>query len=134
MKKLYVFWRRGMWGLAFLLFTLLLSNNAVAQTKTAIDGTNPAKWVTWLMDPANVAMNFVNDAPGPDGKEDVFQNAKDVNDLNLWSWFISSTSDKTDLTNAGAIIVKDNVLYFMGDLVQTSGDALWWRIPYPSRQ
>ena len=89
-----------------------------AQTIT-VDG-DPSDWPAALN--GNVVKAFVHDRANV-SDDNKFDASKDVEDTPLWDWSIGQVNDKGDITNAGAVLINGDELYFFGDRTAINGDA-----------
>ena len=89
-----------------------------AQTIT-VDG-DPSDWPAALN--GNMVKAFVHDRANV-SDDNKFDASKDVEDTPLWDWSIGQVNDKGDITNAGAVLINGDELYFFGDRTAINGDA-----------
>ena len=89
-----------------------------AQTIT-VDG-DPSDWPAALN--GNVVKAFVHDRANV-SDDNKFDASKDTEDTPLWDWSIGQVNDKGDITNAGAVLINGDELYFFGDRTAINGDA-----------
>lgn len=89
-----------------------------AQTIT-VDG-DPSDWPAALN--GNVVKAFVHDRANV-SDDTKFDASKDTEDTPLWDWSIGQVNDKGDITNAGAVLINGDELYFFGDRTAINGDA-----------
>ena len=131
MKKFIFLKSKGIMTL-LLCTTWMLSSLTYAQVPTScpieIDG-DPAGW-EWVLPTSPMSQVYgslyIKDSVNSSQDDQAAQQAKDVNDMDIWHWNLGNTNDKTDITNVGAAIVDDEgvlKLLFFGDRTAPNGDA-----------
>lgn len=106
---------------AFILLLLFspFFNNLYAQLASKYCDGSPTSWDNYRT--TYTTISYTHDvANAATAIDDNFKQAKDVNDISNWTWWLKGANDKGDITNAGALLDGD-ILSFFGDRTDVSG-------------
>lgn len=118
--RIYTSTKANVKSIMLVLIAILTSTILFAQLSPDYCNGDPSDWANFR-DNYPIRSYTHDIANATTAIDDNFKQAKDVNNISTWTWWLKGANDKGDITNAGAALIDGRYLRFFGDRTDNSG-------------